>query len=163
MKVLDVLSRKCTESHTLCLAQSFRGFTLLWKSIHEFLDLYLDVNNESLRVVAVEPQARPTYSCGKSCSVNVCWINDDAEFNQRTPAQEARFWGSVEPKEVYPWLQDCDQGLICAYFTVQENYKPGKHLFFNNIYYFSISFCSKYLCLLFPGIFYCLRDQVYFS
>ena len=57
--------QKCTESRTLCLAQSFRGFTYSWKSIHESLDQYLDVNNESLIVVAVEPWARPTYPGGE--------------------------------------------------------------------------------------------------
>ena len=49
------------------------------------------------------------------------------------------------------WIAgDCDQGLICAYFTVQENYQPGKIFVFQQHILFQYFFLFKVSLFTFP-------------
>ena len=100
---------------------------------------------------------------GKSCSVNVCRINDDAEFNH-TPAQEARFWGSVEPQKVDPcdcrWLWP---GTHLCILHGARKLPTWENICFSTTYIISVFLFVQSIFVYFtPGIFYCLRDQVYF-
>ena len=69
-------------------------------------------------------------------------MNDDAEFNHthKSPGSGAQ-WSL---RRLTPLTAgDCDQGLICAFFTVQENNQPRKILIFQQHILFQCFFLFK--------------------
>lgn len=77
------------------------------------------------------------------------------------PGSEAQ----QSPRRLTPVTpDDCDQGLICPYTSqCKEISNLGKYSVFNRIYYFNFFLVQNIFVLLYLfGIFYCLRDQVYF-